>query len=518
MTKKVLAITNCRVSTDEQLLNGSITRQTASVNAAAEKLGAEIIKTWSGSVSSKAGTNVKRKDLLAMLDFAKANKSVKYAIFDEYDRYMRSVNEGPYFEVMFQQAGVKVWYASESDTFNGDDAMAKFMRSMSAFKAEGSNEERQRKSISGQSTALKAGRYPFHPKPGYMKGSTSGIPEVHPVRGPALQLILIRIASSQVTPTQGLVELNKSSYTDERAYLKMDKFRNIATDPFYAGVVTIDKQVSVRNEDGLHDALITLDQHNELVNIFDKKKKNQLGPRKNGNPEYPLSNIVTCDLCVHESSTPRYVGFPHGNGKNPKLVYHKYRCRSCGRYLSRDELHPKVMSIFDDNPITDEGRECFIEALGLVWKQRESQAKHDVSRLSQKIKELNTSVHVQAMAAIDPSNSLIKQDILSSIADKKQEISELESDMIRLTQKTEVDEENFLRFAFEFIDNMGSHFLKISKENRLRCKQLVFPAGFYIDKNNKVYTPEISPLYRLAVNKKDTEVSKNVNMVRVRRL
>ena len=139
MTKKVLAITNCRVSTDEQLLNGSITRQTASVNAAAEKLGAEIIKTWSGSVSSKAGTNVKRKDLLAMLDFAKANKSVKYAIFDEYDRYMRSVNEGPYFEVMFQQAGVKVWYASESDTFNGDDAMAKFMRSMSAFKAKGSN-------------------------------------------------------------------------------------------------------------------------------------------------------------------------------------------------------------------------------------------------------------------------------------------------------------------------------------------------------------------------------------------
>lgn len=69
------------------------------------------------------------------------------------------------FEVLFQQLGVKVWYASESDTFNGNDAMAKFMRTMSAFKAEGSNEERQRKSISGQTTALKEGRYTFNPKP-----------------------------------------------------------------------------------------------------------------------------------------------------------------------------------------------------------------------------------------------------------------------------------------------------------------------------------------------------------------
>jgi DNA invertase Pin-like site-specific DNA recombinase len=147
MSKKILAIANCRVSSIEQLLNNSLPRQELSVYAAAEKLGAEIVHVWSGSVSSKAGTNVNRKDLEQMLDMCKKNKAIKYAIFDEYDRYMRSVNEGPYFEVLFQMQGVKVWYASESDAFNGNDAMAKFMRSMSAFKAEGSNEERQKKSI-----------------------------------------------------------------------------------------------------------------------------------------------------------------------------------------------------------------------------------------------------------------------------------------------------------------------------------------------------------------------------------
>lgn len=210
---KILAIANCRVSTPEQKLNGSLGRQEKSVYKAAAHLGAEIVHVWSGDVSSKAGTNVKRKDLSAMLEMCKKNKSIRYAIFDEYDRFMRSVNEGPYFEVLFQQAGVKVWYASESDTFNGDDAMAKFMRTMSAYKAEGSNEERQRKSINGQTTALKEGRYTFHPKPGYMKGKAAGIHEIHRVQGRELQKILKRMCAGFVNPTNALIELNKSAFT-----------------------------------------------------------------------------------------------------------------------------------------------------------------------------------------------------------------------------------------------------------------------------------------------------------------
>lgn len=518
MSKEVLAITNCRVSSDEQLLNGSIPRQEASVLAAAEKLDVKIIRNWSGSVSSKAGTNIKRKDLLEMLDVCKHNKRIKFAIFDEYDRYMRSVNEGPYFEVLFQQLGVKVWYASESDTFNGDDAMAKFMRSMSAFKAEGSNEERQRKSISGQTTALNAGRYPFSPKPGYKRGTTPALPELHPVRGPALKDVLVRIAERQVSPTNGLIELNKSDYTNERAKLKMDKFRKIATDPFYAGIVEINKQVKVRKEGALHDALITLEQHNALVRIFDDKKKNQLGPRKNGNPEYPVSNLVTCELCVDKSTIPRYVGYPHGNGKNPNLVYHKYRCRSCGRYLTRDELHPQIEQQFKSNPITKEGTNDFLKALDVVWKQKEAQAKQDATRITQKITNLNLTVSSQAIAAIDPSNASIKQEILASIESSKLEIVELEDELSKINQKADHDKERFLRFAFDFVDNMGSRFLSISKENRLRCKQIVFPAGFYLDASNKVYTPEISPLYRLAANKKDAEASEMTHLVRVRGL
>jgi len=55
---------------------------------------------------------------------------------------------------------VRLWI----NAFNGDDAMAKFMRTMSAYKAEGSNEERQKKSVQGTKKAIREGRYTFPPK------------------------------------------------------------------------------------------------------------------------------------------------------------------------------------------------------------------------------------------------------------------------------------------------------------------------------------------------------------------
>lgn len=518
MSKKILAIANCRVSSDEQLLNNSIGRQRASVYAAAEKLGVEIIEVWSGSVSSKAGTNVRRKDLLAMLDRCKHNKAIKFAIFDEYDRYMRSVNEGPYFEVLFQELGVKVWYASESDTFNGDDAMAKFMRAMSAFKAEGSNEERQRKSISGQSKALKDGRYPFNPKPGYMRGRKTGVPEIHPVRGPALQAVLIRLVTQQITPTQGVKELNASEYCLERKPIKMDKFKKIATDPFNAGILEVHKQVDVHNPGGIHEPLITPEQHLELLKIFDKRKKYQLGPRKNGNPEYPLSNHVTCALCTTKSTIPRYVGFPHSNGKNAKLIYHKYRCRSCGRYITREELHSKVTKLLSSISISQTVRGEFLEALATVWKQKESQAVLDSQQISRKISNLNESVESQAIAAIDPANAPIKDEILKSIAKKKEMVKSLEDELDLLTKTRDEGKKQFLEFAFNFIEKFNTQFFSLSHQNRLRCKQLLFPAGFYLDENNKVYTPETSLIYRLLSSKKDLPDTEKSLLVRVQGL
>lgn len=518
MANKVLAVALCRVSSLEQLENDSLKHQKANVLRAAEELGVVIPSdgVWEGQVSSKVGVNFDRKDLKQMFEYCKKHPSVKYLLVQEVDRFMRSPEEQTYWYVRFwYELKVRVWFVDKPE-LNEDTHVASLLRFMEGWRAAGSNEERKHKSINGQTAALKDGRWTFVPKPGYMKGRIKGIPEIHPVRGPALQKVLLDLVNKRVTPTQGLIDLNKSEFMrDGHSLYKMDKFRKIATDSFYAGVVEIDEQVKVRNESGLHEPLITLEQHYELVAIFEGKKKNQKGPRKNGNPEYPLSNLVTCELCADKSTIPRYAGYKHSNGKNPNLIYHKYRCRACGRYLTRDELHPKVEQQIKNNPITQEGVNDFLEALDIVWKRREAQAKQEIARISNKIEHLKEANRSQAIAAIDPTNIDIKQELLGSVAKQKQEIADLEEELNKITQKADTDKERFLRFAFDFADNMGKRFLEISPENRLRCKQIIFPAGFYLDAKNNVYTPQISPLITLQASKKDAFASSSSHMVRV---
>lgn len=520
MPKKIYAIVNCRVSSTEQLDNNSLERQRDAVLRAANDLGVEIPEDgwWSGSVSSKRGTNVNRKDLLEMIDYCKKNKQVKYLIVDEPDRFMRSISEASYFEVTFELLGVTVWYASDLELNKGNLA-SKLLKFTKYLSAEGSNEERQNKSISGQTKALMEGKYPFSPKPGYRRGYERAIQEVHPIRGIALQTVLVRLASHMITPTQALIELNKSDFiNDGHAPYKMDKFRKIVADPFYAGIVEIDKQVKVRNENGLHEAIITRDQHYELVKIINAKKKNQAGPRKNGNPKYPGNNIIYCDLCINKRYG-RYVGYDHGNGQNPNLVYEKYRCRACNRYLTRKEVHDAITKCFKRKP-TKEGVDDLIKAIDYVWKQKEGEAAQEAARISHKIKSLEASISAQVETATNPEYASIKSEIFAAIDNKKKEIAELESEHARLQSTADADKNKFLHFAFDFISNTSAHFLdpELSQENRIRCKQIIFPAGFRIDADNNVYTPEISPLYRLATKKKDAEASDNSHLVRVKRL
>lgn len=519
--RKYKAVALCRVSSTEQLENNSLNRQREVVLKAAKELCVEIPDNYwrSGSVSSKRGTNINRKDLNELLEICKKDKSVKYVIVDEPDRFMRSIDEAAYFEVTFKQLGVTVWYASDPELNKGDLA-SKLLKFTKYLSAEGSNEERQRKSINGQTKALLEGRYTFVPKPGYMRGYERGIPEIHPVKGPILRAILKDIAYKRLTPTQGLINLNKSEFMNGHSLYKMDKFRKIVTDPFYAGILEIDKQIKVRNENGLHEPLITREEHNELLRVMDAKKKNQKGPRKNGNPRYCISNLVTCDQCI-DKQYPRFVGFKHSNGSNPNLIYEKYRCRSCKRYLTRDEMHEEIEKQFNDNPLSPKGSEAVIEALKAVWKREELHSDNEKRRIKSNVQSLRESIDDQVEKLSDDKYANVQDEILSSIEKKKDQILKLEGDLFELENIAQVDKEEFMRFAYDFIENMGKHFLDtdlVSKENRIRCKQVVFPSGFYINEDNKVYTPEISMLYRLTTLEKDTEVSLNSHLVRVRRL
>ncbi|MBH2007290.1 recombinase family protein [Candidatus Saccharibacteria bacterium] len=518
-----LAIASCRVSSTEQLENNSLNRQRDAVLKAAQELGVTIPEDgwWSGSVSSKRGNNINRKDIKEMLAYAKKKRGqVKFLIVDEPDRFMRSIDEASYFEVLFRQSGVTVWYASNPE-LNKQDLGAKLLKFSKYFSAEGSNEERINKSISGGIKAIQEGRLPSRPKPGYQKSTRSGVHNINPLLANPLRLTLVSLAHRITTPTQALKDLNETDFGKYYSKLKMDSFRRMACDPYYAGIIDLGGKFNVRNENGLHEPLISREDHEAILRVFDRNPKNQTGHHKNKNQVYPLSNKITCDDCERANKQhPRITSCPLNNGKKRSVTkyYEKYRCRGCYRYMKKDDVHEQFSVLLDNTVLEKEGLAELRQKLVKAFNAKHQNAQNDIRRLETANTKLQEGVISKVDAATDPDNAVIKQEILQSIQRIKDDISKNETKIESLRHQHDNDLGEFLDFAFGFLKSKGSKFFELTEDDMQRCKLLVFPDKIYIDKDGKVYTNQISPIFRGRDKKKDLLRSSNSIMVRVRRL
>jgi DNA invertase Pin-like site-specific DNA recombinase/uncharacterized protein with PIN domain len=503
-----LAIAICRVSTPEQRLNNSLNRQEESVLKAANELGVDIVRWWSGDASSKVGKNVKRKDLNEAYDCCKGNRKIKYLLVDEVDRFMRSTAEMFYWIIRFQEIGVRVYFAANPE-LNGDDAKARLLLSLDGFKSEGSNEERQHKSISGHEKAIREGRHTFPTKPGYIKSDIPGVKVQHPITFKPFQTALKEVLSGLYEPREALKRLNGSDFNKVHAYWSMDKFRHFAIDPYYAGIIEMDKQVKEKNRCGQHEAMISLEEHEELVRIFTGKYKPR-GAKKHYNPEFPLNKIMLCEDCNREIL---FTGSEKNNGFNRKTTtyYWKYECRKCHKSYHRKEVHEKITKRLSEIQYTGRQREELIEALGTVWGEKQKDKLQQIKALQQRSIELQDtkSKLVVEMAKVDDD---YKQDIKDEVDKIKVQILDNEAKIKELGE-LQNDLIDFVKFGLEYTNTLMDDYWVLDYEDRVRCQQLILPGGISFNHDKKVGTPLISPIYSFESNKKDLRFERKSLMV-----
>lgn len=519
MSQKDKAIALCRVSSDEQLQNNSLARQSASVMKMAEKLGVEIPQNyiWSGSISSKRGKNVERKDLKEILSTCRKDKKIKYIIVDEPDRFMRSIQEAFYWETVFQTVDVKVMYTDEA--LNTDNLSSKLLRFTKYLQAEGSNEERIKKSKEGHEKAIKDGRYTFVPPLGYVRGKVCGIPEIDPVIGPLLKTQLLKIANGLATPTVALQDYNRSIEVarPKKAPLKMDKWRAICTNPFYCGIIEVHKLVNASNPNGLHEKLITKEQHDKIVDVFSGKPKNQKGPNSAGNPLYPFNQMVThVDCPCNKSKYNTFVGVTVKNGQGKE--YEKYKCRGCNMYLSREEMREKIKGVISTVELTKSGDRALRDALTNVFELEEG----DITSRQTQLYSQRANAKREAESVRDAFIGAREQTIRDSLEEKHKELTnrirKYDEEINELGNFEAMEIRRFIDFAFNFISDLVRNILNLPPKEMQLCKQLLFPDGFCVDENKNVYTPKISPIYRLKSVKKDSDESLDSPVVRAKRL
>lgn len=516
-SEKEKAVAICRVSSDEQRKNNSLNRQNEAVQMTAKRHNLEIIKTWSGSASSKSGKNLGRKDLREMMDYCKHNKQVKYVIVDEPDRFMRSVHEAGWYFIELEKLGVKVLFSDEK--MNNGDVLSKLLIEVGLITGEMSNEERAKKTKAGHEKAIRDGRYTFVPPLGYTRGKVRGVPEIESTIGPLLKSQLLRIASGLVSPTVALKDYNQSIQDAglKKAPLKMDKWRAICTNPFYCGVIELHKIVDASCAKGQHEAMISKSQHESILEVFNCRPKNQKGPNSTGNPRYPFNQMITHVGCpCTKSKYNTFVGVTVKNNQGKE--YEKYRCRGCYMTVPREEMRGKIKDILSSMELTKSGETALREALSNVFDLEEGDIASKQAQLCSQRKNMKKEADRLMGAFIDAKEQATRDYLEERHKDLVSRIKKLDDEIYTLGDFEALESRNFFRFALNFVGNLVHNVLSLPPLEMQLCKQLLFPDGFCVDENKNVYTTKISPLYRLETIKKDSFESKNSLMVRMKRL
>ena len=499
--EKIKAIALCRVSSDEQLKNNSLTTQNIKVDELAEKYNAVIVKRWSGSESSKSGKNLHRRDLKEMLDFCDKEKNIELLFVTEPDRLMRATGEGFWFITEIRRRGIKVIFSN--DLFNKENATSDMLLAIQLAAGEASNEERIRKSINGHEAALREGRYTFQPPVGYMKdnknGKKAGIHRVDPVTGPVLQQALVAISDGTLTIKEALDWYNEHCppiRDGKHTKMRMDKWTKFIANPYYAGVVEINKQIKVRNENGLHKPLITMEQHEKILDALGHRKKLHKGPIKGGNKRFPLNQILLCEDCASKGKKVfKFTGYDNKNGKTDK-IYSRYFCRGCNKSLSRDAIHEQVKRLFDRLDFTETGRKAVIRALNQVWDKEQNGLKMQLSFYRQDLTKLEERKQKLLDQIIETDNQLLKDDLNGYLERTRDGITKLNMRIEAAEKSLNFGRSDFISFALKYIDDMGQHFFELPLEEVAVCKDILFPGGFWMGPDKIIYTHDISPLYR----------------------
>jgi site-specific DNA recombinase len=501
---KATSIALCRVSTAKQRLEGnSLEAQEKRVCDAAAYVGANIEKFWSLNISSRKGKNFKRRDLHEMLAYAKQYKRVQYVIVDEVDRFMRSVDEFYYWKVRFrEEAGARLVYAAKPGLTFKDDIYALFEEMIDVFRAETSNVERIVKTTEKMKARVVAGYYPGVPKQGYQRTTTPGLHKPREPQWNMLKVAFGEVASQEYTLQEALKRLQARGYKTTRGSdLDMERFKTILLDPYYAGVCQMSTWPP--NPHGLHIAMITLEQHEKLKEIVAGKKKIA---HKRFNPKYCLSNLLDCTECLTDENAhfPRVVGYDHHNGKQgeKRKHYEKYRCRSCNKEHTRSYVHNEISSVLERLELAPRKRAEFIAALRTVWEQEHQDNARFIQALEQRLHELVTNKNSLVMAIA--TGKVMEADGNTALEGIKSDIDKV-NDEIADAQSIEQDFVEFVEFTMNFIDEMQRNWWELDQKHLGWCKQLLFPEGFSISRDGKVYTPKISEFYRLATIEKGSE-------------
>jgi hypothetical protein len=515
------AIAIKRVSSKRQEDGHSLESQDGNIEKVAVEKATKIVKSWTITKSRRKGKEIKKKDLEEALEYCKRHKNIKFFYFDRLNRFMREVDMFYYYIVAFKIAGVTVWFCSpDQQDLNGDDQISQLKRFLYAYEAENDNRERSQTIIIKMKSRYQQGYWPSNSHQGYVKGKIKAIHEPDQVRSNQLQQSAMKILSREFTVSETHKWLDHIGYrTPPTAEcpkgnrLKIDKFKELMCCIYYAGIVEIPKW-EIFGVPGLHYPLWTLSQHYELVAIV----KGQTAKHKMGrhhNADYPMANLLRTSDC-NKSTTVS--GFLHKNGKPSHKGIEKYCCKSCRKTYRRDDIHNQIDECIARLDLSDKARDRLALCLEKIRRSNQQSNLDIAQKLEDSKESLVCTIPNLIIALSDPTNAVIKADILDQLGATKVKIAELEQ---RIHEARDIDHDlvDFIQFSLKYVSDIKDNWWKLNWEDKERCEQVLFPGGLHINSDGKISHPQKSQIFTLlkpSINKKEPAFEADSHLVELR--
>lgn len=255
-------------------------------------------------------------------------------------------------------------------------------------------------------------------------------------------------------------------------------------------------------------------------------QKKQQGYRPDKETKYPLSNKITCITCeLAERRNPRFSSAPisnggtnHGKPRKKISYYEKYRCRTCNRYVERDQIHESFSEVLDSIVLPEQEFKKLKTKLVSTFNSKHLEAKDEAARLEALNVGIQQKIANRIEALTDPDNDFVASDIRDAIEKDKAKLTDNQEKIDLLSKQHESDLGDFLDFALGFLNDKGRRFFDLSVAHKNWCTQMVFTGKIYVDTNGKVYTHDISPILRYKKDPEGSAFAEKSHLVRVRGL
>ncbi len=449
----------CRVSSKEQVEGTSLDMQERVCREWAGKRGIEVLGVFVDKGESAKTAN--RPEFLKAIGFcSKKKNSVNFFIVYKVDRFARNQNDHVTVREVLKRVGTEL--RSVTEPIN-EEPMGKAMEGMMSVFAELDNNLRAERCKNGMMERVKEGVWVWPAPIGYYRPRKGGNIAPDPTTKDYITLIFQEWAKGTHTYRSLAQFMAERGFRTHHGRKPFSQFiESIIRNEVYCGYIN-SWGMRVKGT-GTFEPIVS----EELFLRCQHKNKTLMGPRKTGNPDFPLRRTI-CLGCMGSLTA----SYSHGNGgAYPYYHHHAHHNCSLARFIPKETFEQLFLKYLHGiSP--DKKYEKWFKAIMLdIWQSN-----------FKKFDEMNGTVQKEIGQLEQERQKIFEAQRRSVYSDEefleqKNLINQRINEKTQLLVDNRIEEFNMdeaLTYCFNFVRDSAKTWLRLKYEPRIRFQKNICP-------------------------------------------